>query len=57
MFQDLKLEMTTNTKLGGKPEAHSILNIYNCLGLSNALDLRLYHMLFTVMADVARIGL
>lgn len=57
MFQDLKLEMTTNTKLGGKPEAHSILNIYNCLGLSNALDLRLYHMLFTVMADVVRIGL
>lgn len=51
------MEVMANTELGEWPEAHSIPNISNCLCLSNVLDLRLYHMLFTLVAVVARIDL
>lgn len=46
------MEMLANIELGEWPEAHSILDIYNCLCLSNVLDLRLYQILFTIVARI-----
>lgn len=51
------MEMLANIELGEWPEAHSILDINNCLCLSNVLDLKLYQILFTIVAFVARIHL